>query len=185
MLIKEKLLKDVLEEIRGPVATLTRHLEKTEKEMLTLAMPRMKIVSDKLLRVNLDRPRMTHPQKVLAILREIYRDLTDGQEYAYLITLDQHLRFINAWSVGQGGSDHVVIDRAQVFRRVLASDDASAFIVAHNHPSGNHEPSDEDFIMLEDLKRGALYLERPMRDFIILADGSDKYYSHRDQGYEL
>lgn len=182
--IKTKLMKDMLEE-NEPIATLSRYLDSQKEKELLIPMPRLKMVSDKTMRVNLERPRMTHPQKVLSVLRALYSDLTDGQEYAFLITLDHRLTFINAWAVGQGGSDHVVIDRAQVFRRVLASDDASAFIIAHNHPSGDPEPSEEDFIMLEDLKRGAIYLERPMRDFIILADGSDKYYSHRDHNYEL
>lgn len=171
----EKTLKDIVDE---------KQASDSVKELI-IGQPRMKMVRDKEIRLPINRPRMTHPEKVIAILRAVYSDLTDGQEYAHVITLDNKMQFINIWAVGQGGHDHVTLSRAEVFRRVLADDNAAAFIIAHNHTSGNEEPSDEDFEMLNDFKRGGLYMERPLRDFIVLADGNDKYYSHRDLNYEL
>jgi DNA repair protein RadC len=183
--MEEKLLKDLLcDKIDNNVSQKTKK-KSSKKIQLLIPMPRMKMIKDKTLRVQLDKPVMTHPEKVLLILRAIYSDLTDGQEYAYLITLDIKGKFINAWSIGQGGDDHVIISPKQVFRRVLADDNAAAFIICHNHPSGNPQPSDDDYFMLQDLKRCATSLDTPLRDFIIIADGCEKYYSHRNENYEL
>lgn len=145
----------------------------------------MQMIRDKVVSVPLERPKMTTPEKVQAIIRSVFIDLDDGQEHAFIVTLDEKNNYINTWNVGVGGKDHVHINRAELFKRVLATDNAASWIIAHNHPSGECEPSTDDLEQIDVLKRGGLYLERPMRDFIILADGSDKYYSHRESTYEL
>jgi DNA repair protein RadC len=44
-------------------------------------------------------------------------------------------------------------------------------IVAHNHPSGNVEPSNEDISLTRQLLSGADFLGIPLLDHLILGNG--------------
>ncbi len=55
---------------------------------------------------------------------------------------------------------------------------ASAFILIHNHPSGNPEPSDDDIKFTKKVKEGSEILGIPFLDHIII--GRDRYRSLKD-----
>jgi len=46
--------------------------------------------------------------------------------------------------------------------------------VAHNHPSGNTEPSPEDIDLTRQLLQAASFLSLPMLDHLILGNGDFK-----------
>ena len=48
---------------------------------------------------------------------------------------------------------------------------ATIAIVAHNHPSGNLEPSSEDITLTRQLLAGAQFLGVPLLDHLILGNG--------------
>ncbi|MBW4526842.1 MAG: hypothetical protein KME18_16915 [Phormidium tanganyikae FI6-MK23] len=48
----------------------------------------------------------------------------------------------------------------------------SSAIVAHNHPSGNTEPSAEDITLTRQLLEGARFLGIPILDHLILGNGT-------------
>ena len=50
--------------------------------------------------------------------------------------------------------------------------------LAHNHPSGDPQPSQEDNAMTERLREAGKLLAVPVLDHIIIGDGS--YFSYRD-----
>ena len=54
-------------------------------------------------------------------------------------------------------------------------------MLAHNHPSGNLQPSDADRRITEQLKEAGKILDIPLLDQIILA--SEGYLSMADDGY--
>jgi DNA repair protein RadC len=57
-----------------------------------------------------------------------------------------------------------------IFREVLKQG-ATRLIVAHNHPSGNIEPSQEDIQLTRQLLSGAQYLGLPLLDHLIIGNG--------------
>ena len=57
---------------------------------------------------------------------------------------------------------------------------APAMIVAHNHPSGNVEPSEADKILTKDLVTAARAMEIRIFDHVII--GENTYYSFADDG---
>lgn len=79
----------------------------------------------------------------------------------------------------RGTVDHCLFHPRDVFR-FACQKNASSFLVAHNHPSGNVEPSTEDISITEQLATIAVILEVPMVDHLILA--GDKYYSFLEAG---
>ncbi len=185
-------LKDIVNETRPVENKTERRPGKNTKKItddLLVPMPRMKMVKEKVLRVKTS-PKMTHPEKVIAIIRAAYDMMTDGEEHSCVVTLDHNLKFINLWFVGRAvrtknGRPGADVEAKDVFRRVLADDHAAKFIFCHNHPSGEIEMSEEDWEVLQDLKHDGQRMGTPMVDFIIIGDGTDEYYSHKDDTYEL
>jgi DNA repair protein RadC len=57
---------------------------------------------------------------------------------------------------------------------------ASGVILAHNHPSGNLKPSNEDLAITKRIKEGLKTLDIQVLDHIILT--SDGYLSFGDEG---
>jgi len=56
---------------------------------------------------------------------------------------------------------------------------ASAFVVAHNHPSGQPKPSEADDQTTEDLKQAAKLMDLAFLDHLIIGSGNE-YYSYAD-----
>lgn len=67
----------------------------------------------------------------------------------------------------------------QVFRGALIHN-ASSLVIAHNHPSGDPEPSIQDNEITKQLVKCGLILDCKILDHIIIGD--DKFYSFADCG---
>lgn len=81
--------------------------------------------------------------------------------------------------LSRGSTGQVEVSVPEIFRPVLVAGGAS-FIVAHNHPSGDPEPSPDDFILTGQIKRASDLMKIPLLDHIIV--GSTKYVSLADRG---
>lgn len=75
-------------------------------------------------------------------------------------------------SVGSNNAAYCI--PAEIFKGVLLSN-ASAFILAHNHPSGNTDPSPEDISTARQINKAADTLGLRMLDFMIVTP--DHYHS--------
>jgi DNA repair protein RadC len=80
-----------------------------------------------------------------------------------------------------GGRNKAAIDRTIVLQAVILSG-ATAFIVAHNHPSNSPTPSREDVVFSKELKEGAKLVGLQMLDSMVLTDDPDQYFSLLDAG---
>lgn len=64
--------------------------------------------------------------------------------------------------------------------RLACLNNAVALIVAHNHPSGNHEPSASDNKVTRQMLRAAQIMQIPILDHLILTESS--YFSYAEAG---
>lgn len=81
--------------------------------------------------------------------------------------------------ISQGGINSTVVDPRIVFRKALELG-AVSFIICHNHPSGNLQPSQADKTLTSRLYEGGKLLDIKLLDHIIVGDKG--YYSFADQG---
>ena len=88
-----------------------------------------------------DRPEITSPDAAAELLVPILQDL--DREHAVTLNLDVKHRLIATTTVSIGSVDHTFISPREVFRDALLHG-AGAIVVAHNHPSGDAEPSRDD-----------------------------------------
>jgi len=80
--------------------------------------------------------------------------------------------------ISSGGVEGTVADPKVIFQVALKAN-ASSIILAHNHPSGNIEPSEADIRLTRNLKQAGELLKISVLDHLILT--SESYYSFADE----
>lgn len=100
-------------------------------------------------------------------------------EEFWLLLLDRGLRLIDKHRVSSGGIHGTVADPKLIFRHALERG-ASCIVVAHNHPSGQLRPSEEDIRLTRKLAEGGRMLDILVQDHLIIT--AEGYYSFADQG---
>lgn len=87
-----------------------------------------------------------------------------------VLFLDERNRLILDETMWRGTVNEVSIHPREVLKRALDVD-ASAFILAHNHPSGILYPSDNDLILTKEMLSAAAALGIVFHDHLIIASG--------------
>jgi DNA repair protein RadC len=95
----------------------------------------------------------------------------ETQERFAILMLDVKNCLIGTQVITIGTATETLIHPREVFREVIRQG-ATRLIVAHNHPSGNLEPSQADIDLTEQLLKGAQYLDIPVLDHLILGNGN-------------
>ena len=114
------------------------------------------------------------------VFREIFNaDTIDWVEEAIVLCLNRANKVVGFYKLSVGGMSGTVMDPKIVFT-VALNCGASSIIVAHNHPSGNLNPSDADVRITQKLKGAGELLDIQLLDHIIITD--EGYYSFGDEG---
>lgn len=100
-------------------------------------------------------------------------------ETAIVLLLNRANKVLGWCKISTGGVSGTVIDRKVIFQLALNAN-ASSFILAHNHPSGNLKPSESDIKITREVKEGAKMLDLELFDHLILT--SEGYTSMQDEG---
>lgn len=110
--------------------------------------------------------------KIHELVRE--RILREQCEVMYALALDGRNRVIAMVEVARGGLHGCAISARDILRPMIACG-ACAFVLVHNHPSGNPTPSPEDIAMTKLTKKAADVVDVPLVDHVIV--GSWESYS--------
>ena len=110
----------------------------------------------------------------------IQASLSDlAHEEFVVLYLSRSWRVITHETLSRGGLAGTVADIRIILKSALEKL-ASYIIVAHNHPSGNLKPSQQDIDMTKKLKAACEMVEIKLNDHIIV--GHNAFYSFRDEG---
>ena len=110
--------------------------------------------------------------------RNIHPNIEHVQESIVLCLNRATLAF--GWAeISQGGLSGTDADPKLIFKVALKSN-ACSLILAHNHPSGNLQPSEADIKLTRKLKDAGIWLDLPVLDHLIIS--SEGYYSFADEG---
>jgi len=93
------------------------------------------------------------------------------QERFAVLLLDVKNRLLGTQVITIGTATETLASPREIFREVIRQG-ATQVIVAHNHPSGNLEPSQEDIELTRQLLTGAKFLGIPLLDHLILGNGN-------------
>lgn len=108
------------------------------------------------------------------VIKHIQKYAKLKQEVFGVITTDSANHMTSANVLFKGGVKSAIVDKKILFS-YLFKKDAVAFVVFHNHPSGNTTPSKEDMITTNEIANGADLLGMTLLDHIII--GQYGYYS--------
>lgn len=92
------------------------------------------------------------------------------QERFAVLLLDVKNRLLGTQVITIGTATETLAHPRDIFREVIRQG-ATRAIIAHNHPSGNVEPSSEDIALTRQLLAGAQLLAIPLLDHVILGNG--------------
>jgi DNA repair protein RadC len=101
-----------------------------------------------------------------------------NQEKFFVLTLNTKNRLIKMHTVFLGSISECLIHPREVFRKAI-EDNAFSIIIAHNHPSGDSNPSAEDKIMTQRLVDCSGILGIPILDHVIMSECD--YFSFADE----
>jgi len=127
-----------------------------------------------------DRIKITSSATAAEVLRSTWdQDLIEYQEQFRVIFLNNSNKVLGVQNVSTGSMNACIVDAKVIFTAALKTG-AASIIVAHNHPSGNLKPSEQDKQQTKKLIEGGKTLDIRVLDHIILS--VDSYLSFGDEG---
>ena len=101
-------------------------------------------------------------------IAELFSEIgTLDREVMVAGALDVKCRLVQYELLSVGTSDHMLLRVADAFQGAMRSN-ASAIILAHNHPSGSLTPSDHDMDLTQRVAEAGLLLGYPLLDHVII-----------------
>jgi len=98
-------------------------------------------------------------------------------EQAKVILLNKSNRVLGISEISSGGVSGTIVDPKVVFVTALKAN-ASSILLAHNHPSGNLKPSEQDKRLTEKFIEASKFLDIRFIDHLIVS--TEGYYSFGD-----
>lgn len=129
-------------------------------------------------------PLLDNPENVVRLLRA--RNLVKEVETLQVLLLNTRRRLIRVEEITDGTVDTLLVHAREVFRPAISAN-ASAIVLAHNHPSGDPTPSEADIKVTRDLIRAGQLLKIDVLDHVIIGRATPErakdFSSLRELGY--
>jgi len=108
----------------------------------------------------------------------MYSKLADlKSEEFWIVCLNRNAHVIDTIRMFVGGLTATIVDVRLLFHKLINNLSAS-FLVVHNHPSGNLNPSKSDRAITKKIMRASIIFDIPLLDHLIIADNT--YFSFSD-----
>lgn len=124
-----------------------------------------------------ERQKLDDSQKLYTHLWPKMRDL--DVEEAYVVLMNQNYKHLDTIRLSHGGITETAVDIRVIMRHAIMAN-ATIIAIAHNHPSGNTNPSRDDDQLTMRVAEACRTMRIHFCDHIIVTDGD--YYSFRDNG---
>jgi len=111
--------------------------------------------------------KITSPRDFFDLFNPVFKE--EPVEIFIVAWLSSANRIIGFEKVSVGNLNSSIVDPRSVFRSAIVANSAS-IIVAHNHPSGNPEPSEEDISISKKLVESGKVLGVHVFDHLIFAE---------------
>jgi DNA repair protein RadC len=139
-------------------------------------------LATRLARENIGRTALDQPRLVYELLGAEMRQL--GKESLRVVLLDTKLRLMRVEEISLGSINECLAHPPDILRPAIAHS-AFAFILVHNHPSGDPAPSDADRRLTIRIAEAAKLMMLSFFDHLIIgapATGRQPYFSFREAG---
>jgi len=120
---------------------------------------------------------MNNPERAVDVMRDEMSQY--DREMLCVVNLNSKMKPINFNIVSIGTIDQAPASIPNIFKSGILSN-ASAFMLMHNHPSGDPTPSMEDIALTERVVRAGHLMGIPCVDHIVIGCRTGDYYSMRE-----
>lgn len=125
----------------------------------------------------IEKVKISSSNSVFELLQPLIGEL-EHEEF-WILYLNNANKIIEQFQISKGGITGTLVDVRITLRKALEVG-AVSLILAHNHPSGNLNPSEADKQLTRKLKTAAESLDIKILDHIIVTEKS--YFSFADEG---
>jgi len=139
-------------------------------------IPKFKIVSEK---TEVRKAKIVTSQNAYDYIKQFYKDDIEIFESFFILLLNKANNTIGVKRLSKGSIDGTVVCTKMLLFYAINTL-ASTMIIAHNHPSGNTQPSNADIQLTKKIKEALKLCDILLLDHIILTDCN--YYSFADEG---
>lgn len=119
------------------------------------------------------------PEVAYKLLRDRFRHGEEREHFVILLLSARHA-VIGVETISIGSLNASIVHPREVFRPAITQA-AAGVILAHNHPSGNPEPSDDDLALTRRLSEVGELVGIPIIDHLVIA--GDGFLSLKQSGY--
>jgi DNA repair protein RadC len=128
-----------------------------------------------------DRPQVKCSQDAHKLFKDNWdQDTLEHVEEFKILLMNRSNAVLGIMDVSKGGISGTVTDVRIILQAAIKAN-ASGIIVAHNHPSGNLNPSESDSRLTQKIKDAGTLVDIQLLDHLILTT-EDSYYSFADNG---
>jgi DNA repair protein RadC len=128
-----------------------------------------------------DRPQVKCSKDAYNIFMENWNsDIIEFVEEFKILLMNRSNSVLGILEISKGGISGTVTDVRVIFQAAIKGN-ASGIICAHNHPSGNLNPSESDTRLTQKIKEAGNLMDIQLLDHLILTT-DDNYYSFPDNG---
>jgi DNA repair protein RadC len=125
----------------------------------------------------MERPKFNSSRDVFQLLQGLIGD--SAVEEFWVLYLNQANFVIYKEQISKGGINQTTVDVRLIMKTALAHR-ATGIILAHNHPSGNLNPSNADYRLTQKIKDAGKLLDIEVMDHLIITQKA--YFSFADEG---
>ena len=105
----------------------------------------------------------------------------EHKETVKMLLLNRANKVLGITTISEGGISGSLMDVRMIYQYAIKGN-ASGIIIAHNHPSGNSNPSESDLKITNKIKEAGNLLDIQLLDHIIVTPERDIYRSFADEG---
>lgn len=124
-----------------------------------------------------ERPSINSPADAAELLKPFIGNLE--HEELWVLVLDRRNRVIQLVRLYQGSVSSSQVRVGEVFRQAII-EQASAVIIAHNHPSGDPTPSPDDVAVTRAIVQAGKLLDVDVLDHLVVC--ADRHVSLKERG---
>lgn len=117
----------------------------------------------------INRKQITSSNDVIELFQPTLADLP--HEEFWVLLLNRANKIIERVKISEGGYTATTVDVRRIMKTALEHH-AIGIILCHNHPSGNHNPSNDDINITNKIKQAAKTLDISLLDHVIVTSGS-------------
>ena len=126
-----------------------------------------------------ERKKIVSSQYAFEVFKEIWSKQIDIREEMIILLLDRSNAVLGYQALSMGGITGTVADIRLLYSAALNTL-ATGIIMAHTHPSGNMNPSQQDIDLTKKVKEAGNIMDIQLLDHLIISNNT--YYSFADEG---